>query len=303
MTLFQGWTTAPGRDAQLEYRLSIYHARVNDTGIYTCTTPKGRSHKIRIVVKDVQCPELKPSFGLQISDTSLRHLNAQVHFSCTNGNSLIGESPLQCLYTGKWSHKMPACFDVICPESIVKNAPPTLIATADSFGVGSEVKFNCATGYELSGPNSAQCGPDGKWSVTSPPRCHPIKCSNMDPPQNGYLTSDSSSSSSSHSGPFVVGDMVKFHCKPGYMMEGSLPMSKCNPDGQWSPPNAPKCVKACMYPGSAIGGRISKVSFFYKVDEVVIYECAQGRKLVGTKRIVCLESGIWSGPVPMCVRE
>ena len=49
----QGWTTDPGRDAQLEYRLSIYHARTNDTGSYTCTTPTEQSHTVDIIVKDV----------------------------------------------------------------------------------------------------------------------------------------------------------------------------------------------------------------------------------------------------------
>ena len=50
----QGWTTDPGRDAQLEYRLSIYHARTNDTGTYTCTTPTEQSHSVDIIVKEVQ---------------------------------------------------------------------------------------------------------------------------------------------------------------------------------------------------------------------------------------------------------
>ena len=51
---FQGWTTDPGRDAQLEYRLSIYHARTNDTGTYTCKTPTYQSHSVDIIVKEVK---------------------------------------------------------------------------------------------------------------------------------------------------------------------------------------------------------------------------------------------------------
>ena len=50
----QGWTQAPGRNAQLEYRLSIYHARVNDTGTYTCTTPTGKRHTMKVEVKNVR---------------------------------------------------------------------------------------------------------------------------------------------------------------------------------------------------------------------------------------------------------
>ena len=50
---FQVWTSDPGRNAQLEYRLSIFYAKVNDTGSYTCITPSGNSHRVRIIVKKV----------------------------------------------------------------------------------------------------------------------------------------------------------------------------------------------------------------------------------------------------------
>ena len=49
----QSWTSAPGRDSSLEYRLSIYHARINDTGTYTCVTPYEKEHSIDIIVKEV----------------------------------------------------------------------------------------------------------------------------------------------------------------------------------------------------------------------------------------------------------
>lgn len=52
--LIQGWTSDPGRDAQLEYRLSIYHATPNDTGTYVCSTPSMKYHAMRIVVEDVR---------------------------------------------------------------------------------------------------------------------------------------------------------------------------------------------------------------------------------------------------------
>ena len=42
------------RDATLEYRLSIYHARASDSGLYTCNTPNNKSHSIHIIVADVR---------------------------------------------------------------------------------------------------------------------------------------------------------------------------------------------------------------------------------------------------------
>lgn len=47
----QGWTTEPGRDSTLEYRLSIYHADEDDSGTYTCVTPVKHRHSVEIVVK------------------------------------------------------------------------------------------------------------------------------------------------------------------------------------------------------------------------------------------------------------
>ena len=42
------------RDATLEYRLSIYHARASDSGLYTCNTPNNKSHSVNIIVADVR---------------------------------------------------------------------------------------------------------------------------------------------------------------------------------------------------------------------------------------------------------
>jgi hypothetical protein len=50
----QGWTADPGRDPQLEYRLSIYHASKDDSGVFTCVTPARYTHAVEIVVKGIK---------------------------------------------------------------------------------------------------------------------------------------------------------------------------------------------------------------------------------------------------------
>jgi hypothetical protein len=57
----------------------------------------------------VHCPKIVASEGLTVSDPSSHGLNAHVHFSCSNGNDLIGTSPLDCLPSGHWSDPIPAC--------------------------------------------------------------------------------------------------------------------------------------------------------------------------------------------------
>jgi hypothetical protein len=49
----EGWTTDPGRDSQLEYRLSIYHASRDDSGVFTCVTPTRHTHAVEILVKGI----------------------------------------------------------------------------------------------------------------------------------------------------------------------------------------------------------------------------------------------------------
>lgn len=285
----QGWTQAPGRNAQLEYRLSIYHARVNDTGTYTCTTPEGLSHSIIVDVKEVTCPEIVPSEGLRLSDPESRELNARIHFTCANNNDLIGKSPLTCLPSGRWDLPVPACMDVICPESIIKHAPPSLQVHVESFGVGGKVSFSCGTGYRLTGPPSAQCLPTGQWTISASPRCLPIMCPDPESPANGFATIE---------GPSKIGNIVTYHCQPGYMLQGR-PISACTAQGKWSG-QMPSCVRACAYPGAVIGGTISVVKFYYQVGETVSFDCHPGLNMAGAKRLECLGTGIWSGPVPIC---
>ena len=62
----------------------------------------------------------------------------------------------------------------------------------------------------------------------------------------------------------------------------------------------PVCVRACTYPGTAIGGMISDVQFYYKVGSTVSFECAAGLKIQGARMLECLPTGAWSGSVPTC---
>lgn len=47
----EGWTTDPGRDSSLEFRLSIINAVKEDSGIYRCETPARQSHQVEIIVE------------------------------------------------------------------------------------------------------------------------------------------------------------------------------------------------------------------------------------------------------------
>ena len=72
--------------------------------------------------------------------------------------------------------------------------------------------------------------------------------------------------------------------------------------GRWNG-KIPRCVRACTYPGTAIGGMISDVRFYYKVGSTVSFECTSGLEIKGPTMLECLPSGAWSGSVPECTKE
>lgn len=109
----EGWVTEEGRDSTLEYRLSIVNAVEDDTGIYTCQTPARHNHSVHVVVKAIHCPEIQQRHQLKVNTTETK-MNTTAHFSCINGNSLIGALKLVCMPSGNWDAPLPVCESKSC---------------------------------------------------------------------------------------------------------------------------------------------------------------------------------------------
>ena len=45
------------------------------------------------------------------------------------------------------------------------------------------------------------------------------------------------------------------------------------------------------------------LQFYYRVGELVEFNCLVGLKIQGARRIECLKSGLWSGAIPLCIRK
>ncbi|XP_043209139.1 sushi, von Willebrand factor type A, EGF and pentraxin domain-containing protein 1-like isoform X2 [Amphibalanus amphitrite] len=296
-----GWTTEEGRDSNLEYRLSIYHAQAEDSGSYTCVTPPRHRHGVHIEVKAVRCPIVPERPGLYKSTHDTK-MNTQVEFSCANGNTLIGAHQMTCLPSGNWSAPMPHCETIgehwrpglaadrlECPE--FRNIPdPNVKVAILNRQVTGKAIFECPRGYQKVGAHEAYCQVNGQWSQ-QPPTCEELLCQTPEVPENGMMTPQDA--------PHMVGDVIQFSCKHGYMMEGQ-PIVECLETREWSR-EIPQCVRACTYPGSTIGGTISKVKFYYSINEVVVFTCDNGLELVGEHTLECLPGGVWSSRIPSCV--
>uniref|UniRef100_A0A1B6DCY4 Sushi, von Willebrand factor type A, EGF and pentraxin domain-containing protein 1 n=2 Tax=Clastoptera arizonana TaxID=38151 RepID=A0A1B6DCY4_9HEMI len=283
----EGWNSDPGRDSQLEYRLSVFHANRDDSGTFTCITPTRHTHSVEIQVKAVHCPSLPQRRGLVLSTQNTK-MNTRVLLTCANGNSLIGAPEILCLPSGNWSAPIPVCESMECPD-LGNLSDPNLRATILSREVGGQVMFSCTQGFGLIGPAHSTCQPTGEWA--SPlPTCKEVQCDKPSVPENGYIQGQ---------GIYKAGDLVQFNCNPSHMMEGQ-PIIACQENGRWSG-TMPKCVQACAYPGTAISGRMSSVKFYYQINETVTFTCDEGLVMQGASMLKCQHNGKWSNAVPTCV--
>ncbi|XP_054274318.1 uncharacterized protein LOC128994090 isoform X3 [Macrosteles quadrilineatus] len=283
----EGWSSDPGRDSQLEYRLSIFHASRDDSGTFTCITPTRHTHSVEIDVKAVHCSELPPRRGLKLSTQNTK-MNTHVLLSCANGNSLIGAPEIICLPSGNWSAQAPVCESMECPD-LGNLSDPNLRATILSREVGGQVMFSCTQGFGLIGPAHSTCLPSGEWAAPLP-SCKEVQCDKPNVPENGYIQGQ---------GVYKAGDLVQFNCNPDHMMEGQ-PIIACQENGRWSGV-VPRCVQACAYPGTAISGRMSSVKFYYQINETVTFTCDDGLVMQGAAMLRCQHNGKWSNAVPTCV--
>ncbi|XP_045762822.1 uncharacterized protein LOC123865673 [Maniola jurtina] len=287
----EGWTTDPGRDSQLEYRLSIINAVKEDSGIYRCETPARQSHQVEIIVEDVHCPPLPIRRGL-VASTLGTQLGTEIKFSCANGNALLGPPTLVCRASGNWSAPLPVCESVECGEVVhdtdLREGERRPRVAVVSRGVGGRAAFSCPPGWALDGPTETVCLPAADWARPFP-ICREVSCPALPPPASGYVLGRP---------PYRAGDVLQFHCNPEHTLHGR-PILVCQDSGRWSD-KPPTCAQACTYPGTTISGRMSSVKFYYKIGETVSFTCEPGYRLKGAPTLRCLKNRKWSNAIPLC---
>lgn len=281
-----GWAV-DNVDRDWNYRISVYYVSDEDSNTYICKTPRGKINAITFLVTDIECPEL------EISDVELesrmdgRKIGAQVHFTCPRGFNLQGENQLKCQRDGKWSGTIPYCQPVRCTALEILDAHLRVLSLNNSFQ--GQASFLCPFGYALVGPESIQCGPDGKWTGYVP-KCKAISCPSPLPPLNGKVMDN---------GHYLVGNTVQYSCDEGFVLIGE-PIIRCTESGLWS--HAPPfCKKACRYPGDPKNGRITPVKFLYEVGDRILIQCEAGHINTGKQKLQCMSSGSWSDRMPTCL--
>lgn len=176
----------------------------------------------------------------------------------------------------------------------------------------------------MSGHRVRFCGPDGRWTGSSP-KCEEVRCDAPRLPINGsaiYIGNDRSFKEQS----FSVGVTVQYECDYGHVVRGSWSSRLCQANGEWSgePPvcqfvdcGTPPTIENGNYilkhpPAGSVGSAtpienirrsdpgLSQPGTFTYYGTIAHYSCESNFKIQGPAQRECLESGQWRTPLPIC---
>ncbi|CAH1391985.1 unnamed protein product [Nezara viridula] len=99
--LLHCWAIAP-EERDWKYRLSIYYTKPQDSGVFTCSTPRGLTNSLPVFVTDVQCGRISGLGQLRVRMEGTR-LGQSVHFHCPTGFRLNGTANLTCRASGEYN--------------------------------------------------------------------------------------------------------------------------------------------------------------------------------------------------------
>ncbi|XP_076686197.1 locomotion-related protein hikaru genki isoform X2 [Andrena cerasifolii] len=300
-----GWAIA-ARERDWKYRLSIYYAKAQDSGVYTCSTPRGLSNSIRVHVVDVQCPVLsspEPPLTGKIEGARMGH---GAVFDCPVGYRLEGAAGITCRYNGKWSADIPRCEIIECPSMDTPSDDTWLQLLEYNNSFAGRAVFACMWGHKLLGSQSIECKGDGSWSGAIP-SCAEITCPAPLIPKSGRIieqthrrTPPTRKKQHRPNRVYRAGALVRFACLPGHQLFGEASVI-CTENGTWSH-SSPVCKVRCPYPGDPPHGRIAPLKFWYKPGDNIQVTCSPGyvTPLEPVRKPTCRENGIWSAPPPPC---
>uniref|UniRef100_A0A8D8ALX3 Locomotion-related protein Hikaru genki n=1 Tax=Culex pipiens TaxID=7175 RepID=A0A8D8ALX3_CULPI len=295
-----GWSAVPEEKAS-RYRLTIKDIQAQDSGTYTCASPRGLTNSIVIVVAVSQCAALtepRPPLSLRLEGIKL---GQRALYRCPLGYSLQGTANATCLASGNWSSPQPNCHPIQCPPLFLEDPHLSLVELNTS--AWGRAVFRCAWGYRLSGPPGLECEPNGHWSGPIP-RCRAIQCPQPLIPLNGRIDGTSGLNMfGQRNNRYAVGALVTFSCTEGHLLVGEASIV-CTETGFWSHP-PPFCKAQCPYPGDPPNGLIAPLKFHYDPGDYLTVQCRPGFVEHGVnggppERPRCTPEGDWSGPVPQC---
>ncbi|XP_063962896.1 uncharacterized protein LOC129271801 isoform X2 [Lytechinus pictus] len=245
-------------------------------------------------------PQLLPPLSTSCPMEQQVSYNTSCEFSCENGYTLQGMSPLSCLASGNFSNEIPTCQIVTCllPETFSQELSSVDCDAGSSIDFNSLCTFECSEGHDLVGSSTITCQSNGEVSA-SIPTCSVVSCSIPEFPSR--LSSMTSQCNDGQSINYT--QTCSFSCDTGYNLVGSSSVT-CLDNSSLSD-SLPTCeIETCGVPQL-----LSPLSTSCPMGQHVRYNtscefsCENGYTLQGMPSLTCLASGNFSDEVPNCQIE
>ncbi|XP_041481052.1 sushi, von Willebrand factor type A, EGF and pentraxin domain-containing protein 1-like isoform X2 [Lytechinus variegatus] len=236
-------------------------------------------------------------------DRKINYIHGEnITFSCHDGYEK--EHDRYWCDKGSAIPRNPRCIPASCT---VGNLPDHMIPSQSRFPHGVRLNISCEYGYQLSSTDrSLPTCSWGNWNRHLPVTCERVPCE--DPVRSSYssitlLPGEVQS--------YVHGARVRYDCNEGWEIEG-LDERECD-NGQWTG-STPQCraiaPPRCNIPERLNGERYNILGYLGNINEglpiggevEISVGCNPGyyaQRRVDTR---CLDGGVWSLPVPVCVR-
>ncbi|KAK6627548.1 hypothetical protein RUM44_010026 [Polyplax serrata] len=256
----------------------------------------------------IDCGKVPPMlYGAVAYTNNTTFLGSEIRYTCVKNYRLSGPSVRYCMENKQWSDSSPKCEEIRCPEPVVAEHSilsvtgndrvygRTLIRTSDSeksfttYKIGALVKYRCERGYKIIGESLSTCEDTGNWSGGIP-QCVYVECGTPESIKNGRYTLATNAT--------YYGAALHYECDENFQLDGHA-RRLCLENGTWSS-ETPTCKEIeCDEPERQVGMVVHVTS--RRVGGVAHYSCSPGQNMEGNKTRVCLQKGIWSGHIPLCI--
>ncbi|GIY03467.1 hypothetical protein CDAR_28811 [Caerostris darwini] len=229
------------------------------------------------------CPAPSLSEGLFTThDCSTITVDERCNFKCTGNFSLIGNNSAICQNNTVWT-PFPSCKKIVCGELKLLNIL-SFKEDCSSKSPGEQCQLECKEGGNLIGPKSITCTGNTSWSKLPTCACPPPYLNET------IITTEVCSNK-------LIGQVCLLKCTKNH----SIPTEDyivCQNDTRWSP--LPTCrIRYCAKP------KLPNILSFAEdcsskvLGEFCPLKCKKGGELIGSDKIVCVNSTKWSS-FPKC---